>query len=150
MTSQNFESYVPVYDSVPEKWEEARPFLVEQLKKISEGVNAREIGFYLDQELLSGKQFIGTDTTPQQYRDVFRKVIPTGALIVGVNTIAHGVNFDARFTLIDLWVAGTDRVGLLASVITDDNVTMDATNVVINSPRAYTVGYIFIEYTLEV
>ena len=47
LDSQTLESYVPVYDVVPEKWEEARPFLVEQLKKISEGVNTREIGFFL-------------------------------------------------------------------------------------------------------
>ena len=33
MNSQEFESYVPVYDTVPEKWEEARQFLVEHLKR---------------------------------------------------------------------------------------------------------------------
>jgi hypothetical protein len=68
---------------------------------------------------------------------------------MGINTVAHGVDFDDNFTLIDLWVSGTDTVAFMASVITDDNVTMNATDVVINSPRAYDEGFIFIEYILE-
>jgi hypothetical protein len=56
LDSQEFESYVPVYDTVPEQWEDARAFLVEQLKKISNAVNVREIGWLLDEELLSGKR----------------------------------------------------------------------------------------------
>ena len=148
--SQVFESYVPVYDTVPEDWEEARQFLVEQLKKISNAVNHREIGYYINDEMLSGKQFIGLTATPRQYRDIFRIVVPTGPLVAGLNPPkAHGVNFDANFTLIDLWVSGTDTVGFLASVITDDNVIMNAIDVIITSPRAYTEGFIFIEYTLE-
>jgi hypothetical protein len=62
--SQVYESYVPVYDSVPEKWEDARQFLVEQLKKISNAVNNREIGYYINDQILSGKQFIGLQATP--------------------------------------------------------------------------------------
>jgi hypothetical protein len=31
--SQIFDSYLPVYNVVPEKWEDARPLLVEILKK---------------------------------------------------------------------------------------------------------------------
>jgi len=67
-SSQIFESYVPVYDAVPEDWESARQFLVEHLKKISNAVNAREISFFLDEELLSGKQFIpsANNTTGEQ------------------------------------------------------------------------------------
>ena len=31
--NQMLESFVPIYDVVPDKWEVARPFLVEQLSK---------------------------------------------------------------------------------------------------------------------
>src|SRR5271154_1357818 len=133
--SQVYESYVPVYDTVPESWDKARPFLVEQLKKISNAVNHREIGYLINDQVLTGKQFIALPATPMQFRDVFRIVIPTGPLISGVNPgIAHGVKFDANFTLIDLWVSGTDTVAFIASVITDDHVTMNAVDVIIDSP----------------
>ena len=60
--NQSFETFVPVYDTVPEKWEDARQFLVEHLKKISNAVNAREICWYLNENVLSGKQFFpGTE-----------------------------------------------------------------------------------------
>ena len=61
-SSQIFESYIPVYDAVPEGWEQARPFIVEQLKALANAANIREIGWYLDEELLSGKQFIPSPT----------------------------------------------------------------------------------------
>lgn len=81
LDSQEFESYVPVYDTIPEKWEDARAFIVEQLKKISTAVNIREIGWLLDQELLSGKAFIpGSNNiisggSSQTFRSVLRKVV---------------------------------------------------------------------------
>ncbi len=40
---QQFDSFVPVYDTVPEQWEDARQFLVEQLKKISLELQANEL-----------------------------------------------------------------------------------------------------------
>ena len=44
--SQILESYVPVYDAAPDKWEDARPFIVEQLKRLANAINVREIGFF--------------------------------------------------------------------------------------------------------
>ena len=41
ITSQQYESYLPVFDSVPAKWEDARDILVDQLKLISNMINAR-------------------------------------------------------------------------------------------------------------
>jgi len=151
LSSQTFESYLPVYDVVPEKWEDARQFLVETLKKISNVTNDREIGFFLDEELLTGKQFIGTVATPQEYRSVFRKVLNTGALIAGANTAAHGINFDSRFTLVDMWVSATNSVGLTAVTMSNpQNVTLDATNINITSLAAYDRSFSVIEYMLEV
>lgn len=155
-SSQEFESYVPVYDAIPDKWEDARPFVVEQLKKISNAINVREIGFLLDEELLSGKQFIPAptpmgDASPQQFRSVLRKVIDVGPLIIGVNPgVAHGITFDLRFTLIDLWVAGTDSNTLTARDISGNDVLMDAMNIVITSPQAFDRAFAFCEYIQEI
>lgn len=155
-TSQEFESYVPVYDVIPEKWEDARPFLVEQLKKVSNAVNVREIGFLLDEELLSGKQFIPAtvpagDASPQQFRSVLRKVVDCSPLAAGVNAgVPHGISFDNRFTLIDLWVSGTNSGTLTARVISGNDVLMDATNFVITSPQAFDRAFAFCEYIEEI
>jgi len=153
-SSQEFESFVPVYDVVPEKWEDCREFLVEHLKKISNAVNAREIGFFLDEELLSGKAFIPGVTLPGNnpgtFRQIFRKVIDVAPLIAGANAVAHGITFDVNFTLIDCWVAATDSVGFTAIEMVYPEVTLDALNININSPGVYDRAYAVLEYCLEV
>ncbi len=149
---QTFEAYVPVYDTVPEKWEEGRQFLVEHLKKISNAVNIRSIGWLLDEELLAGKQFIPSPdpAKSQQFRSVLRKVINLGALVAGANPgVAHGILFDVNFTLIDLWVAGTNSATFTARRITGNDVLMNATTIVVTSPQAFDRAYAFIEYIQE-
>ena len=158
MNSQDFDSYVPVYDTVPEKWEEARQFLVEHLKKISNAVNIREIGFFLDEELLSGKQFIPTaemssnqSSDSQQFRTILRKVIDVAPLVAGVNPgVDHNIVFDSRFSLISLWVAGTDSGALTALVISGNDVLMNSTQIVITSPQAFDRAWCVVEYIQEV
>lgn len=117
--SQQLESFVPVYDAVPDSWEEARPFLVEQLKRISNAINIREIGWFLDEELLSGKAFIPGATalsdlsTSQVFRQVLRKVIDFGPLpAAGTKAVPHGITIDANFTLVQIYAAATDPVSL--------------------------------------
>src|ERR1700684_2199476 len=147
--SQVLQSYVPVYDVVPEKWEDARPFVVEQLKKITTAVNIREIGWFLDEELLSGKAFIpglnnvANGSTSQQYRQILRKVIDFGALPnAGTKAVGHGITVDANFTLIQMWASATDPIGLTAlpipfatPVALNQNIAlqMDAVNVTITT-----------------
>src|SRR5580765_7590542 len=154
--SQVLESYVPVYDVVPDKWEDARPFLVEHLKKISNAVNIREIGWFLDEELLSGKAFIptaaqissGSAGTNEQFRQILRKTFLFGAIGIGVTTQTHGIVVDANFTLIQIFASGTN-VGAL----TGDNIPTvgyDATNIIITSTKAYTRGVAVIEYIQEI
>lgn len=152
--SQQLESYVPVYDTVPEKWEDARTFLVEQLKKITTGVNTRTIGWLLDQELLSGQAFIPGiappgNSSPQQFRQVLRMVVDVHPLAIGLNTFPHGINFDTNFTLIDLWVVGTNSGALLAQNISGNSIVMNNTNLLITSPAAFDRAFAIIEYIQE-
>lgn len=153
--SQNLESYVPVYDVVPEQWEDARAFLVEQLKKITTAVNSREIGFYLDQELLSGKAFIpgvniATDGgSSQQFRTILRIVVNVGPLVVGLNTIPHNIVFDANLTSIDSWVEATNSLALTAVTFVYPYLQISGPNILINSPAAFDRAFFIWEYTQE-
>lgn len=151
--SQIYESYVPVYDAVPSTWEEARPFIVEQFKKMSNAINIREIGWFLDEELLSGKAFIpGSNLTgtSEQFRQIFRKVIDVSPLVAGVNPpFLHGITFDINFTLIDLWVSGTNSGTFTARRITGNDVIMNSTQLLITSPQAFDRAFAFVEYIQE-
>lgn len=166
--SQNLESYVPVYDVVPEKWEDARIFLVEQLKRLAYAVNIREIGWFLDIELLSGKAFIPgandlTGGTSQQFRQVLRKVINFGALPnTAIKSVPHGILFDSSFTLVFMGAYATDPVNLTARpipfatpVALNQNISMymDATKVYIQTGIDYSSNtrcFVTIEYMQEV
>lgn len=164
MNSQDFESYLPVYDAIPEEWDEAKGFLVEQLKKISNAVNAREIGFFLEEELLSGKSLgrpANISGQSDQFRSVFRKVVDFGALPnAALKSVAHGINFDANFTLVAFWAAATDPSGFSAIPIPyatetangDIELSMDATNINITTSidySAYTRCLVTVEYAKE-
>lgn len=155
--AQEFESYLPVYDVVPDKWEDAQPFLVEMLKKISNAVNVREIGWFIDQELLSGKAFIpGVNNTTsggssQQFRQVFRKVIEFPGLTIGANNQPHGILIDDNFTLVQLFGAATDAVAFTGEPIPNgaDTISYDATDIIITVAANYTRAYAVIEYLQE-
>ena len=153
-TSQDFESYVPVYDVIPDKWEDAQAFLVEALKKIANAINVREIGWLLDQELLSGQAFIpATSSNPPQYRSVFRKVIDFSPVVGGVpKAVAHGINFDSRFTLLHLYAGATNSGTLLAEPIPNgaDTITMDVMFITITAAASYDRVFCTVEYILEV
>lgn len=154
--SQIFESFVPVYDAVPAKWEEARPFIVEHLKKVSNAINIRQIGWFLDEELLSGNLFIPglsndeNDGTSQQYRTILRKVVDVGPLVAGVNApIAHGVNFDANLTSIDSWVEATNSNTLQAVKLVYPQLVINGPNIDINSPAVFDRAFFIWEYIQE-
>lgn len=156
LDSQELESYVPVYDAAPEKWEDARPFIVEQLKKISNAINIRSIGWYLDQELLSGKSFIpGTNNalnagTNQTFRAILRMVVDVGPLINGVNpSKLHGVTFDSNLTSINSWVEATNSNTLQAVTLTYPNLVINGPNINITSPGAFDRAFFIWEYTQE-
>lgn len=155
-SADQFESFVAVYDAIPENWEQGRQFITERLKEISNSLNAKTIGFLLDEELLSGQQFVPSnataliDGTAPQFRSVLRIVINCSPLLPGTNTFPHGITFDANFTLIDLWATGTNSTALLATVFSNsDTIRLTATDVIITSDENYNNGWAFIEYTQE-
>jgi hypothetical protein len=153
ISSQNLESFVPVYDVVPDSWEEARPFLVEHLKKISNAVNIRTIGWYLDEELLSGNAYTPGVTLPGNnpsiFRQILRKVVDVSPLVAGANVFPHGVVFDANLTSINSWVEATNSSTFQAITLTYPELSLDAINININSPGAFDRAILVWEYTQE-
>ena len=153
-SAQDFEAFVPVYDAVPETWEEGRQFFVEQLKKISNAVNVREIGWLLDEEYLSGQQFIpGLNNTgeSQQFRSVLRRVVNCSPLAIGANSFAHNITFDANFTLMQLYGAATNSATLTAIPLPDGGNTlgMDTANINITTTAAYDRCFVVVSYIQE-
>ena len=157
--SSNFDTFVPVYSTTPEKPEDLRNFTTEQLRIHATGINFREIGWMIDREVITGKNFIpGTSSSSNQaFRTVFRKVVDFGALPdTTTKAVAHGITNDINFTLIDSWASATDPVafkditfgfgGTVVYLIIDGpdvkiTTTADYTN--------YTRCNVVIEYMLE-
>lgn len=153
---QQLESFVPVYDAVPESWEEAKPFIVEQLKRISNAVNIREIGWFLDEELLSGKAFIpaagaiAVSATNQVFRTVLRKVIVFPGLVAGANSIAHGITNDDNYEQIALWACATNSTTLTSTVFgNSDTIRVVGPDVIITSDGTYDRCKAYLEYIQE-
>ncbi len=164
LSSQDLETFLPSYGGIPDKWEDARAFLSEQVKRISQAVNIREIGWMLNQQALNGQQFIPSASAPSNtvYRGVFRIVIDCGALPnSGTKSVPHGLNVDANFTLIHLYGGATKATASFASVplpysspTLNENIkiNLDATNVNITTAidySSYTRTFITAEYLLE-
>jgi len=162
--AQQLEAYVPLYDYIPENWESARGALTEFLKRISNAVNIREIGWFLEEELLSGQQFFpGVTSSPinQQFRSVFRKVVNFGALPnAGTKSVPHGITTSASTSLVQLYAAATDPAVPnyipipYASPTLNLNIQMymDATNINITTAidwSTYTRCFVSIHYIKE-
>lgn len=168
LTSQDLETYLPPYGTVPANWEDAQPQLSEIIKRITQAINIRTIGFYLDQQLLTGDQFIpasysSTSSTNVNYRSVFRKVVDIGTLPnAGTTSTAHGITVDANFTLVDLWGAATKPTATFAAIplpysspTLNQNIKLniDTTNINVTTAidySSYTRAFVTVEYLLEV
>ena len=156
--SQQLETYEPVYDVVPEKWEEGRIFFTEQLKRHAFAINIREIGYFLDEELLTGKAFIpgvnivAEGGTSQTFRTILRKVIEFPGLVVGVNPPQpHGISIDANFSLIQMFGAATNATTLTGEPLPNgaDTITYTSTDVIVTVAAAYTRAWVVMEYIQE-
>lgn len=168
LTSQDLETYLPPYGTIPANWDDAQSQLSEIIKRITQAINVRTIGFYLDQQLLTGGQFIPssysfTSSTNVTYRSIFRKTIDVGALPnAGTTTIPHGITVDENFTLVQLWGAATKPTSAFSSIplpysspTLNQNIklNMDATNINITTAidySSYTTVFATVEYLLEV
>ena len=153
---QQLENFVPVYDVMPDRWEDARIAVVEQLKRIANAINVREIGFFLDQEVLAGKLFIpglniaADGGSTQQFRTVLRIVVDVGPLVAGLNTVAHNITNDANYTQIALWACATNSGTLTSTVFgNSDTIRVVGANILITSDGTYDRCNAVLEYMQE-
>lgn len=156
LDSQNFDSYLPAYEVIPEKWEDSRPVIVEQFKRHANAINAREIGFFLDQELISGKAFIpglnqaADGGSSQQFRTILRMVVIIGPITAGTAPFPHGIFVDDNFTLIQLWACGTNSVTLTSTIFgNSDTIRIVGPNIELTSDGSYDRCFCVIEYIQE-
>lgn len=162
----------PIYDVVPEQWENAREYIVERFTTHAMSINAKEIGWYLDVELDTGKKFIPKNfdpavqaSTSEIYRTILRKVVVFGALPNTTSKpIAHGITVDDKFTLIQMYAAATDPTdpGTFPSLpiphasptlVNNIELKLDDTNVIITTGSdrtAFTRCNVVIEYIQEI
>lgn len=146
--SQNLEAFLPTYPYIPEDWKEARQFLTEYLKMTANSTNVKEIGWYLEEEAISGKQFF-PGAVQDQYRTIFRIVIDFSPLAIGVNSQPHGVTIDSNFRLINLYGAASDNVAFTGTPINQPNINYDATNINITSAAIYQFAQAVFEFIKE-
>ncbi len=154
----------------PEVFDETfRIKLREYLNNISISLNSKESGFFLENEIPTGRLFIPTfsSTTSQnlEYRAVYRTVVDFGALPnTATKSVAHGISTTQNYSIVHLYGAATDPGGATitsalpipyASSTAANNIelNMDATNVNIttgSNRTAYTRTFVVIEYIKQV
>lgn len=85
--------------SFAENWEQFLEQITNEYRKAAKRINEKERGFYPQElEILNDQQFF-TLGDPQNYRSVFRKVFPFGAIAAGATlVIPHLITSITEFT----------------------------------------------------
>ena len=159
-TAQIDETYLPIYSYIPKEDEELREFLSEQFRRISNAVNVREIGWFLNQQLLSGQQFIPGVNNTQAFRSIFRTVIVFGTLPnATTKSVAHNITVNASFSLINMYLSATDPVNFVgfslqywSKASADILLSYSATNIIVTTASdysAYTTSFVIFEFIQE-
>jgi len=170
--SGNPNNFLPQTYIFPEdNFEEYDVKLREYLTDISSAINMKDSGLYLNEEIITGQQFVpifNTSTSSNvNYREVFRKVIDFGVLPDSTTkSVAHGITTTENFTVVKLYATATDPAAstlqsgipipyVNVSTPTDGvQLEMDATNINITTTTSnfitYTRCFVVVEYMREV
>jgi len=148
--------FLPEDYVIPPLGEERSVRFRQYFNDLASAVNVRDIGLYVTQTTVNGQLWLptarpGTNlaSTNLVYRQVLRKVVPTGTLTTGANTVAHGITVGAttHFTRI---YGVIENPGTLYVPVPNDTVlvTVDATNINITIPAAYNnfTGNVVVEW----
>jgi hypothetical protein len=78
--------------------------LAQQVNNHAISLNEKESGYYLQEIFANGKLFFNPNSSSQlDLRPGFTKVIDTGALAAGVNTIPHGLTIGVNVPVGNIW-----------------------------------------------
>lgn len=136
------QSFVPTTFIYPANPEETQVVLTDYLKKIVASVNAKDIGQYNTQEIITGQQFFTTGNN-NAFRQTFRKVIEFPApLAAGANNQPHGLGTLTGFTFTRIYGTAQDAtvplfVPLPQGGPNDAMIEVGAVNVTVTVPAAY-------------
>lgn len=136
--------------------------LYQNLNIMALAINRKESGTYGLANFITSEQYYPNPATgSQEFRTVVRTVINFGALPnTATKAVAHGIPFNAGFTLTRLYAAATDTTGLnyipipYASTVLANSIELraDATNVYIttgSNRTNFTVCSVIIEYLMN-
>jgi len=153
----SLQSFLPTTLIIPdlENEDEFNYVMSDYLKKSSAAVNEKDIGQYLQTEVLCGQKFFNDEDTKNTH-SVYRKVIDFGALPASsAKTVPHGIDIQesTRFTriygtanspssFIPLPYADSTAANSISLEITELNV--EITTAIDYS--AYTETYVVVEY----
>ncbi len=159
-TSQT--TFLPVFDAIPDDWDDAKGMLTEQLRQMVETINLKESGYFLDREILmAGNLFASTNNST---RGMYRKVVNFGSLPNNTTkTVPHGITLDSSFNLTNLYLSATNQsatgaqpfdfsVQNYAIGTADFKLYLTETNIVVittSNYSAFTKSIVVIEYVKE-
>jgi hypothetical protein len=140
--------------------------LAEQVNNHAISLNYKESGQQLNEIFCNGKLFFNANSNSQfELRSGFTKVVDTGALALGVNTIAHGLTIGINVPVGNLWTfykingaasdfASSNYYPLPFAGAAGNNieVRVDAANIVItnNSGQTFSRSMIILEFLQQI
>lgn len=151
LTSDGSGPFLATSEIFPKEEEQFNVKITQIYQNLASKINIKDIALYeASLELPDGQQFFSND--PQVKRYGFRKVISTGALATGANTVAHGITLPTPNTYHFTRIYGVieNTATPLYVPIPNDTVlvTVDGTNINITIPAAYNgySGIVVLEY----
>jgi hypothetical protein len=155
-------SYTPPNIIIPQRWEDARSIIEERIIKDAYATNAREIGQYVEDEIVTGQQW-SSPNDPNTFQQTFRKVINLGGLVdytaTPTQTEAHGLTVDSGFTVTRIYGTASDQGTMYMPLPFTDSagvgnieLCMDGTNIILRSTvdySAFTVACVVVEFIRE-
>lgn len=137
--------------------------LYQNLNQVTLALNAKDTGFYNEQEFLTGQQFFsvpGVNSTSQSapdQRQVFRKVINFGALPdTTTKSVPHNISLQAGYSFTRIYGCATNPGSSFiplpyASTTLNENIELEVDDSDINittgiNRTSYTICYCVLEY----
>lgn len=150
---------LPISVIFPKTYEEFMPIMDLLYKRVAAAVNTKTGALFSSQEFGDFEQFYDP-SNPQNFRNVFRKVVRITNLVAGANNYAHGITSISGYTFTHIYGTIQNTTPTLVAAIpqgqptgtlTGVSVEVDATNVIVTitagSPYIGFNGYVILEYT---
>jgi len=109
----NLGGQLPENYVIPSESETAFIRIRQYLNDMAYSLNRKETGYYIEEETISGQQFVPTfgtsESSSTEYRPILRKVIDCGTLPnAGTSTTAHGISTTENFSFVKIYGCSTD------------------------------------------